>query len=176
MTYCWNLDLSSPSSWRTCARTSSVHARQRMAVVASPGAARKITKFSVAATKIVAKANRMRRTTYSVLRTRGLAGLLQVQPGELGGGVQDRRRDARPALAEGVHQLQLRELDVGLVAVEDLLHLPDDLLPLLGIERDALLLVELVVGRVAVGRVAPAAVLVAADHGEDVVGVEVAEP
>ncbi len=48
---------------RTCARTSSVHERQRSAVVASPGAARKITKLSVTATKIVANANAIRLTT-----------------------------------------------------------------------------------------------------------------
>ena len=63
MTYCSHLDLSSPSSVRTCARTSSVHERQRSAVVASPGAARKITKLSVIATKIVATANAIRLTT-----------------------------------------------------------------------------------------------------------------
>ena len=45
------------------ARTSSVHERQRSAVVASPGAARKITKLSVIATKIVANANAIRLTT-----------------------------------------------------------------------------------------------------------------
>ena len=61
--YCSNLDLSSPSSWRICSRTSSVHERQRSAVVASPGAARKITKLSVTATKIVTSANAMRLTT-----------------------------------------------------------------------------------------------------------------
>ena len=61
--YCWNVDWSRPSSLRTCARTSSVHERQRRAVVASPGAARKMMKLSVIATKIVTHAKPIRLTT-----------------------------------------------------------------------------------------------------------------
>src|SRR4029077_17248893 len=104
MTYCWNRDLSSPSSWRVCARTSSVQERQRSAVVASPGAARKITKLSVAATKIVAIANAMRRMTYSDRRTMGLCPG-QIQPGQLAEAGEEGRVDARPALLEAVDEL-----------------------------------------------------------------------
>ena len=48
---------------RTCARTCGVHERQRIAVVASPGAARKITKFSVIATNTVTTAKSTRLMT-----------------------------------------------------------------------------------------------------------------
>src|SRR3954466_6073302 len=168
MTYCCHFDLSSPNCTSSACRSCWVACgtRERF-VTALPGASLKRTKLIVTATKTVTIANPTRFRTKPAPRTRKPLLLVHLrQPLDIQFVERPLRRvlEVDPVRRDRCHRVVVGEPEVRPLLVQHRLHRPDDLATLRFTRSHLLICVHLVVGLVAVARVAPTAVLVARNH------------